>query len=219
MQTSLSPDALAGYVARQLDHFFPDASSGTEQEVKQSLGTALTRMAAIIAAVQPALFHRAGIPRFSHLHSDQWAMFLYLLAHELALARGSTEIATKLYLLNKALHGLDVFYEVRLPQLFLFMHPLGTVLGRADYDDYFIVLQNCTVGNVAGKYPRLGKGVMLCSGASVLGPAQVGDDVTVGAGSLIVNTDIPSGSTVVGRGKEVRLLPTEAPLWKNYFRS
>jgi serine O-acetyltransferase len=145
-------------------------------------------------------------------------MFLYLLGHELARAGGSAEVATKLYLLNKALHGIDVFYEVRLPRYFLFMHPLGTVLGRANYADYFVVLQNCTVGNVGGQYPSFGKGVMICAGASILGPAIVGEDVTIGAGSLIVNTDVPARSTAVGRGKEIRFISSETPLWRRYFR-
>ena len=37
----------------------------------------------------------------------------------------------KLFLLNKALHGCDIYYEVALPSVFLLVHPLGTVLGRA----------------------------------------------------------------------------------------
>jgi serine O-acetyltransferase len=219
MNTTLPFEALGGYIARQLGNFFPDDTSDTvEREVAASLPLALERMSAIVHAAAPRFFERDGTVWFKHLHSDQWAMFLYLLAHELARAGRSAEVATKLYLLNKALHGIDVFYEVRLPRLFLFMHPLGTVLGRAEYGDYFVVLQNCTVGNVGGKYPRLGKGVMLCAGASILGPAEVGDDVTIGAGSLIMNTDIPTGATAVGRGKDVRLLTSETPLWRRYFR-
>lgn len=219
MKTTLSQTALAGYVARQLDHFFPDGSPATAGEIERCLPSALERLAAIVGAVEPPLFHRDGEGWFNHLHSDQYAIFLYLLANELGTNGGSQEVATKCYLLNKALHGLDAFYEIRLPRLFLFFHPVGTVLGRADYSDRFIVAQQCTVGNVRGKYPRLGRGVALCAGSSVIGSANIGDDVTIGAGSLLIGGTVPANTTVVGRGKEVRFLPSKGAHWRGYFRA
>ncbi len=63
-------------------------------------------------------------------------------------------IADKAYALNKALHALDAFYEVELPDVFAVQHPVGTVLGRATYSDYFICYHNCTVGaNLDNDYP------------------------------------------------------------------
>ena len=44
-----------------------------------------------------------------------------------------TNLAAKVYALNKALHAIDVFYEVELPDLFCLQHPLGTMPGRARY--------------------------------------------------------------------------------------
>jgi serine O-acetyltransferase len=218
MKMTLSPEALAKYLARQLDHFFPDDLHATEKEVAVGLPAALERLATIVAAVQPPLFHRDGEPWFSHLHSDQYAMFLYLIANELGTHGGSAEVATKCYLLNKALHGLDVFYEVRLPRLFLLFHPVGTVLGRAEYSDCFTAAQQCTVGNIRGDYPKLGRGVALCAGSAVIGAAEVGDEVTFGAGSLLVGGTVPPRTTVVGRAKDVRFLPSTAPIWRQCFR-
>jgi serine O-acetyltransferase len=218
MKTSLSRTVLARYLARQLDHFFPDEAAGVEDEIARFLPSALNRLATLVAGVQPPLFHRDGVPQFNHLHGDQYAIFLYLIANEIGTAGGSAEVATKCYLLNKALHGLDVFYEVRLPRLFLFSHPVGTVLGRAEYSDGFMVAQQCIVGNVRGDYPKLGRGVALCAGSAVIGAAEVGDEVTFGAGSMLIGGKVPSHTTVVGRAKEVRLLPSKQPLWRNYFR-
>ena len=219
MKTTLSRDALATYVARQLDHFFPDDFPATQREIERAIDAALARLATIVAAVREPLFHRAGEPWFDHLHSDQYAMFLYLLANELGTNGGSAEVATKCYLLNKALHGLDVFYEVKLPRLFLFFHPVGTVLGRADYADYFMVMQQCIVGNVRSEYPKLGRGVALCAASAVLGGAEVGNDVTFGAGSFLIGGKVPANTTVVGRAKDVRFIPAKEPLWRNYFRA
>ena len=219
MKTSLSQEALARYLARQLDAFFPDEAEDVEREFARFLPAALDRLATLIAGVRPPLFHRDGTPWFDHLHGDQSAIFLYLIANELGTNGGAAEVATKCYLLNKALHGLDVFYEIRLPRLFLFFHPVGTVLGRAEYSDGFMVAQQCTVGNVRGDYPKLGRGVALCAGSAVIGAAEVGDEVTFGAGSLLIGGKVPPHTTVVGRAKEVRLLPSKEPLWRNYFRA
>lgn len=217
MKTTLQPEALAHYLARQLDHFYPDDLTATEREVGTAMEDALTRLATIAVATKPPLFRRGEETLFNHLNSDQTAIFLYLLANGLGTGGGSKEVAAKLYLLNKALHGLDVFYEVKLPRLFLFMHPVGTVLGRAEYSDCFIAMQGCTVGNIRSDYPKLGRGVVLCAGSAVLGPARVGDDVTLGAGSLVLGGTIPPNSTVTGRAKELRLLPADEPMWRNYF--
>lgn len=218
MKTSLSREALARYLARQLDHFFPDEAAGVEGEIARFLPGALDRLATLAAGVQPPLFHRDGAPFFNHLNGDQSTVFLYLVANEVSARGGSAEVAAKCYLLNKALHGLDLFYEVRMPRVFLLFHPVGTVLGRAEYSDGFMAGQNCTVGNVRGDYPKLGRGVALCSGSSVLGAANVGDEVTFGAGSLLLCGSVPPRTTVVGRAKDVRFVPSEAPLSRGYFR-
>jgi serine O-acetyltransferase len=56
---------------------------------------------------------------------------------------------------------LDAFYEVELPDVFAFQHPVGTVLGRGRYGNYFFVYQRCSVGaNVAGRYPTIGESVI-----------------------------------------------------------
>lgn len=219
MKTTLPAEALAHYIARQLEQFFPDGENGSEREITRHLSGALDRLAEIAASVHPPLFRRAGEIAFDHLHSDQYAAFLYLLAHSIGTSGGPTGLATKLYLLNKALHGLDVFYEVKLPRLFLFMHPVGTVLGRAEYSDCFIAMQQCTVGNIRGEYPKLGRGTVLCAGSAILGAAELGDGVTLGAGSLVVGSAIQSNTTVVGRARDLRALPTTTPMWKDYFIS
>ena len=44
-------------------------------------------------------------------------------------------IADKIYYLNKILHSVDIYHEVELPSTFFLEHPVGTVLGRAKYQD------------------------------------------------------------------------------------
>src|SRR5437588_860224 len=80
---------------------------------------------------------------------------------------GDPRLAACVYGLNKALHGLDVFYEVELPTIFAFQHPVGTVLGRAHYSNYLLVYQRCTVGStLSGESPTFEPGVVLFGGSS-----------------------------------------------------
>ncbi len=44
------------------------------------------------------------------------------------------------------MHSVDWFYAVDLPVHFLCEHPLGSVLGKASYGDYFLIYQGTTVG-------------------------------------------------------------------------
>lgn len=67
-------------------------------------------------------------------HTGQYAILLCYLAR-VAFEAGDRETADRVYALNKALHGFDIFYEVELPNVFFMEHPVGTVLGRAKYSD------------------------------------------------------------------------------------
>ena len=78
-------------------------------------------------------------------------MFLYFLSQEYK-SDENEELASRFYLLNKYLFGIDIYYEVNLPKIFMFIHPVGTVLGRAEYNDYLVVYQRCGVGSSGGEY-------------------------------------------------------------------
>jgi serine O-acetyltransferase len=109
-----------------------------------------------------------------------------MLSREVFLKSNDFTLAKKIYLLNKALFCLDVFYEVELPPIFLFVHPVGTVLGRAKYSDYLVVYQRVGVGSNHGIYPTLGEYVTLHPGAMVLGNSQVGNLLLLIRISLII---------------------------------
>ncbi len=220
MKSSLPASALATYVSRQINRFFPDRTPVSALHIRRILPETTRRLSRCAMASSSKYFFRGGRPHFDHLNSDQYAMFLYLLARVAAEGGGASgrKVATKIYLLNKALHAIDAYFEIAMPEVFLFAHPLGTVLGRATYGNYFVVMQNCTVGNIDSRYPVLGEGVVLCSGASVLGDSVAGDGVCVGAGSLLINARIPANCTVVGRGKDLRILKNRGSAWLSYFR-
>lgn len=217
MRASLCQQSLAKYLTHQLETFYPDGVR-VVAAIKKAVPSALIRLEVALRSIKsPGSFSRKNEPYFDHLFGDQYAMFLYLVSNELGPRLGESNAATKVYLLNKALHGIDVYFEVRLPEIFLFAHPLGTVLGRAKYGDYLLVMQNCTVGNIKGRYPTIGNGCVLCAGAGVLGGCVLEDGVTIAAGSLAVNVNIPANHVFIGRGSQHRVVPSEKPMWTNYF--
>jgi serine O-acetyltransferase len=96
------------------------------------------------------------------------------------------------------LNAVDLYYEVVLPRIFYLDHPVGTVLGRAVYGDYFSFTQNCSVGHNKGVYPVIGENVRMMPGSMILGRSRIGDNVIVSANTYIKDTDIPSCSVVFG---------------------
>lgn len=214
----LLPDerALAGYVARQISNFFPDRDVSGE-EVLPYVETGLTRLEGALEAVRDKYFAGAGKTPFNHRHTDHYAMFLYLVANSVFRSGGPRDLAEKAYALNKALHGLDVFYEVQLPEIFFFQHPVGTVLGRARYADYLIVYQRCSTGAKDGVYPVLGAGVVMFGGSAVLGDCVVGDNVWLSAGTLIMGENIPPNSAVFGQSPRLVVKPTRRDAIRDLF--
>lgn len=58
-------------------------------------------------------------------------------------------------------------YEVELPAFFMLDHPIGSVIGRAQYGEGFSFGQNCTLGNNRGIYPILSENVRMCANTSI----------------------------------------------------
>ena len=143
---------------------------------------------------------------FSPYHSVQYSIYLYYLAHLLYKMGGERENAEVLYCLNKALHSVDWYYEISLPDIFGAEHPLGSVLGRAAYSNYFFFYQGCTVGGSNGKYPTLGENVIMYSNCSILGNSQIGNNVVLGAGTQIVNTKVPDNCLVFGKSPNLAIV-------------
>lgn len=139
---------------------------------------------------------------FNPYFSLTWMIFLYRLSHNLYKS-GLNELAGKVYYLNKIMHSNDWFYAIDLPVHFLAEHPLGSVLGRAKYGDYFFIYQGCTVGGnrKAGvlSYPNIGNYVIMYANSTVLGDTRIGNNVVISSGTYIINENIPDNCIVFGQ--------------------
>lgn len=143
-------------------------------------------------------FEHNGEAYFNPFHSGQWTIFLYYLSHLLYMSHRGGKLKDKVFYLNKIMNGIDIFYDVVLPDFFTLNHQVGTVLGRASYSDGFSFIQNCTVGENFGKWPTIGQNVCMCAGSSIIGNSIIGDNVMVGANTIIKDEVVPSNVIVFG---------------------
>lgn len=204
MMLSLPAERLSDYVVRLLQYHFPD-DEPLEGWSPATFALALQRCEYNFSHIRRKYYQDNGATLFDHLNADHMASFLYLIANTVWREEGCTQIATRLSYLNKVMHGLDLFYSVAMPEVFLLVHPVGTVLGNASYGNFLVVYQNCTVGAVGRDYPAFGAGTILYSRSSVLGSCKVGDDVVFAANSAIVGLDIPDNSVVLGMYPNARV--------------
>lgn len=136
---------------------------------------------------------------FNPNHSGQYTVFLYYFSNTIFQARKDViALADKIYYLNRIMNSCDLFYEVKLPEVFMLDHPLGSVIGRGQFGNYFAFSQNCTVGNNNNIYPIIGEHVTMSANTMILGNSKIGNHVILGAGTCVKDQDIPDNSLVFG---------------------
>ncbi|MGV2829184.1 serine O-acetyltransferase [Myxosarcina sp. GI1(2024)] len=104
--------------------------------------------------------------------------------------------------LARFLTGIEIHPGAQIGRGVFIDHGMGVVIGEtAIVGDYTIIYQGVTLGGTGketGKrHPTLGENVVVGGGAKVLGNIQIGNDVRIGAGSVVLK-DVPSNCTVVG---------------------
>jgi serine O-acetyltransferase len=80
-------------------------------------------------------------------------------------------------------------------------HATGIIVGAfAVIGDEVTIMQHVTIGRKPShpdRAPRIGNGVLLSTGATILGGVSIGDFARIGAGA-VVERDVPGGCTAVG---------------------
>jgi len=136
------------------------------------------------------------------------AVLVHRLAHSL-FRSGFTTTARWISQVSRWLTGIEIHPGAQIGRRFFIDHGMGVVIGEtAIVGDDCLLYQGVTLGGTGkerGKrHPTLGNRVIIGSGAKVLGNITIGDDVRVGAGSVVLKP-VPDHSTVVGiPGRVVR---------------
>lgn len=226
MILSLPSEDLKSYVEKQLEIYFPDNLTGkyfNGRDVDQAFDTGLERLEYCFKHINmKAYSNEKGETFFSHLHTDQYSQFLYFFMNSLWKISQNEIICKKVVLLNRTLSGLFVSYRCELPDIYLTYHPVGTVLGDADYSNYFMALQNVTINTGAKENgrdtPHLGKGLYMAAGSSIIGSRSIGDWVTVGVNAVIHNQEIENYKLIVNRTGKLEILENNKCAQKVYWR-
>lgn len=105
--------------------------------------------------------------------------------------------------INRFLTGLEIHPGATIGKGFFVDHGMGVVIGETtQIGDNCVLFHNVTLGGTGkhkGKrHPTLGNDVFVGTGAILLGPITVGDNVKIGANSFVVMKDVPPNCTVVG---------------------
>lgn len=215
----MTPERLSAYVSKQLTVFFPDGCSPPVGVLHPCASEALERTRLCFTGIEKSKFRDGDRVMFNYLHPDHYAMFLYLLANTVSRHDRGNPLAFRLYYLNKVLHGLDAYPDIELPEVFQFMHPVGTVLGHAKYGNHFCVYQGCSVGSGEdGVYPEIGDCVVLYARASVIGRSRIGNNVVIGAGAMVLDTDIPDDRVVLGAAENLNIRSNSRHVLERRFR-
>jgi serine O-acetyltransferase len=137
------------------------------------------------------LFYFKGFP----------ALETHRFAHRLWQA-GRKDFALYLQSQSSRMFAVDIHPAARIGKGLMLDHATGIVIGEtAVIGDNCSMLHGVTLGGTGNEYgdrhPKIGCGVMMGSGAKILGNITIGNCVRVAAGSVVLQ-DVPPRRTVAG---------------------
>jgi len=213
---SLTSAELSSYVCNQINTFFPDKDKAENSLIMPYLELTLERLYFCFSKICSKYYNNNGEISFNNRNSDHWATFLYFLSNTIFSEKNAYPfLCEKLFLLNKLMNGCDIYFEIKLPDIFLLVHPVGAVLGRAKYSDYLVIYQQVNIGSSSGKSPVLGEYLTLRPGSRVLGGCIIGNNCELGANSLLIDSNLDSNTLYVGNPKQKYTYTRESrnPIW------
>lgn len=98
--------------------------------------------------------------------------------------------------------NIEIHPAAKIGRRFFIDHGTGVVIGEtAEIGDDVTIYQGVTLGgtgkDTGKRHPTIGNGVMIGSGAKILGPFKVGDNSNIASGAVVLD-EIPPNSTAVG---------------------
>jgi serine O-acetyltransferase len=132
-------------------------------------------------------FHALLYHRFAHwLWQRRWLLAGRFVSH-----------------LGRVLTGIEIHPAATIGKRVFIDHGMGVVIGEtAEVGDDVTLYQGVTLGGTsltrgAKRHPTIGNGVIVSSGAQVLGPFRVGDGARIGAQAVVLS-EVADGATMVG---------------------
>ena len=134
-------------------------------------------------------------------YSGIHAIWFHRIAHFLHLANFFL-IARIFSQLSRLLTGVEIHPAAQIDRGVFIDHGMGVVIGEtAVVGQGGHLYQGVTLGGTSTRHekrhPTLGEAVTVGAGAKIIGAVKIGNNVRIGAGSVVI-TSVPDGATVVG---------------------
>jgi serine O-acetyltransferase len=217
---SIEKEILFKYLLKQLYTFFPDEKKD-EKKLLIYVDKAVERVKKCFSHINGKYYSNETAVYFNHLNGDHYTTFLYFVSREAYLDNNELYYF-KVSLLNKHLFSIDLFGHIDMPEIFLLVHPLGTIIGRATFENYLVIYQNVTIGGVLKNdtvvYPTFGKGVVCYSKSSILGDVIIGDNTMIGANTNIIGGKFSSGHTIIGNHPDITVHSNKLNIVTDFFK-
>lgn len=117
--------------------------------------------------------------------------------------------------LSRFLTAIDIHPGAIIGRNFFIDHGFTVVGETVEIGDNVTIYQNVTLGGsnptngIGGKrHPTIGDGVIIGSGAQIIGPIVIGPGARIGANAVVLD-DVPEGATMVGFKARSTLVPVE----------
>jgi len=135
-------------------------------------------------------------------HTPWHATSMHRMAHCLQ-CWGIPVIPRFISVLGRFWAGVEIHPGARIGRRIFIDHGTGVVIGETtEIGDNCVLFHGVTLGGTGHhrekRHPTLGNNVLIGTAATLLGPIRVGDNVRVGAETVIINRDVPANCTVVG---------------------
>jgi len=190
LATKLSDDVMPTIAVREL---FDDAfkkSSAIITDAVHDIQAVFERDAAT-SSYLPVILNLKG---FQSIQVHRLAHFLW--------KNDRKDLALFIQSRNSEVFGVDIHPACIIGKGIMFDHATGIVIGETTViDDNVSIMQSVTLGGTGNeqgdRHPKIRSGVLISTGAKVLGNIEIGVGAKVGAGSVVLN-DVAAHTTVVG---------------------
>lgn len=104
--------------------------------------------------------------------------------------------------LTRWVTGIEIHPGAKIGERCVIDHGMAVIIGETtEIGDDVTIYQGVTLGgtgkDTGKRHPTIGDRCVISTGAKVLGPFKVGNDVKIGAGAVVLR-EVPDGCTVVG---------------------
>ncbi|MGZ3773260.1 MAG: serine O-acetyltransferase EpsC [Pseudobdellovibrionaceae bacterium] len=135
------------------------------------------------------------------LYPGPKALFFHRISHALYNLR-LFFLARLVQEISRWMTGIEIHPGAKVGRRLVIDHGVGVVIGEtAVIGDDCIIFHGVTLGGVkfdpVKRHPTVENGVMIGTGAKVLGPITIGKGAIIGANAVVIK-DVPPGATMVG---------------------